>query len=98
MYFIRYVVNHDTLYGSDLAILMEDGYFYYGAKSADGVALFTKELAECVVSAFTDMFVVSSEELSCHCIDTIQETFDLYDEYEKQRDSRRAEMLCRLGR
>ena len=81
-----------------MAILMKDGYFYYGAKSADGVALFTKELAECVVSAFTDMFVVSSEELSCHCIDTIQETFDLYDEYEKQRDSRRAEMLCRLGR
>lgn len=91
-YFIRYV-SKDNTYGEDLAILTKAGVFDYGCFGMQGyehvedkdVALFTVDVANLMVMAFADLFIhndaLSEDELSCHHIDTIGDTWDLYREF-----------------
>lgn len=99
-YFIRYLWK-DHCYGNDLALLTKEGCFNYGETYIDGnnvrryehvkesdIALFTKEDAELMVKAFSNLFIeadaLSEDELSYHHIDTIQDTWNLYGIYRKQ--------------
>ena len=103
-YFIRYV-SKDNTYGEDLAVLTKAGVFDYGCFCMHGyehvedkdVALFTEDVANLMVRAFADLFIhsdaLSEDELSCHHIDTIGDTWDLYRNFIDRR--REHEVLMR---